>query len=602
MTMTTAVRNSIVVAGMRPKSAPEKSKRHHHRHHRSQFARGVASEQFSACARLACVRRRRRRRATNSARAMLEKTPVESASSKEDVEREGKKEEEEEKKRRATSGTSSSSSSSSSSKTPPPPTTTSTTTTSTTTTNNNNNNNNNTSDGKSFSSISSPASAFVSFVRSSVQGKKETTKKTKTDWEISLSSSSSSSSGKKKKKFSKGKNDGPLIDWEDAVEVTINDDDEEEEEEEEEDENAKEKYANGGDVNTNVANRVVNGKGENDDGERILSRHQQTMTEKTKAANYTIAGNKSKKTSGKDRSSSSLKKEENKSLSAYPYQSVAEQSVEARREQLLNAIDWGVVENGEEALRIFDEQVAKSQAQEKSQIEIFFDETPNARILLKFVVFPVAFSQTMNYSFIEPYFNAEFASKGENVAAEMLPMNLRQDILQRVERNERMREYEIQMGRAPQLTETQKNQARIKDARAIEEKTLEERKKELSNRWTDVAFISAFFMSFFGRRSAANDWIDQTRNWFFDLGPANQAFILLLTSDVLVGYHSADGWNTVLESLGDKYGIADNHAAISIFTALVPVGMDVLFKFWVFKYLRKLAPSTQIILEDIDRH
>ena len=95
---------------------------------------------------------------------------------------------------------------------------------------------------------------------------------------------------------------------------------------------------------------------------------------------------------------------------------------------------------------------------------------------------------------------------------------------------------------------------------------------------------------------------DQTKNWFFDLGPANQAFILLLSSDVLVGYHSADGWNTVLESLGEKYGIADNHAAISIFTALVPVGMDVLFKFWVFKYLRKLAPSTQIILDDIDRH
>ena len=104
-----------------------------------------------------------------------------------------------------------------------------------------------------------------------MQGKKETTKKTKTDWEISLSSSSSSSSGKKKKKFSKGKNDGPLIDWEDAVEVTINDDDEEEEEEEEEDENAKEKYPQMEEsVNTSVANRVVNGKGENDDGERIL--------------------------------------------------------------------------------------------------------------------------------------------------------------------------------------------------------------------------------------------------------------------------------------------------------------------------------------------
>jgi hypothetical protein len=30
--------------------------------------------------------------------------------------------------------------------------------------------------------------------------------------------------------------------------------------------------------------------------------------------------------------------------------------------------------------------------------------------------------------------------------------------------------------------------------------------------------------------------------------------------------------------------------------------VDVLFKFWVFKYLRMLSPSTQIILDDIDRH
>jgi hypothetical protein len=413
--------------------------------------------------------------------------------------------------------------------------------------------------------------------------------------------------------------------------VTIDDGDDEVGEEEDENVQDYENEARGaaeGDANgekdgvVTVAKDGSSSSSSSSSGEKILSssslssssvlstqqqQQQQTTTTttgKTKATSSSArAGSKSKKSSSrKDGSSSSLKREEIKSLSAYPYQNVAEQSVEARREQLLNAIDWGVVENGEEALRIFDEQVAKSQSQEKSSIEMFFDETPNARIFLKFVVFPAVFSQTMNYSFIEPYFDAKFDSMGENVAAEMLPMHLRQDILQNVERNEQMREYEIQMGRAPQLTDKQKIQARIKDAKAIEEKTIKERKKELSNRWTDVAFISAFFMSFFGRRSAAKDWIDQTKNWFFDLGPANQAFILLLSSDVLVGYHSADGWNTVLESLGEKYGIADNHAAISIFTALVPVGMDVLFKFWVFKYLRKLAPSTQIILDDIDRH
>ena len=526
--------------------------------------------------------------------------------------REEEEEEEKEKKRRARTrnGTSSSSSSSSSS-----------------------GKSLGTSNGISFSSISSPASAFVSSVLSSTAAaaaKKKETKKTKTDWETSSSSSSSSFSRRRREDEDEI---GPLlIGWGDAVEVTIDDGDDEVGEEEDENVQDYENEARGaaeGDANGEKDGVVTVAKdgsssSSSSSGEKILSssslssssvlstqqqqqQQQQTTTTttgKTKSTSSSArAGSKSKKSSSrKDGSSSSLKGEEIKSLSAYPYQNVAEQSVEARREQLLNAIDWGVVENGEEALRIFDEQVAKSQSQEKSSIEMFFDETPNARIFLKFVVFPAVFSQTMNYSFIEPYFDAEFDSMGENVAAEMLPMHLRQDILQNVERNEQMREYEIQMGRAPQLTDKQKIQARIKDAKAIEEKTIKERKKELSNRWTDVAFISAFFMSFFGRRSAAKDWIDQTKNWFFDLGPANQAFILLLSSDVLVGYHSADGWNTVLESLGEKYGIADNHAAISIFTALVPVGMDVLFKFWVFKYLRKLAPSTQIILDDIDRH
>ena len=44
----------------------------------------------------------------------------------------------------------------------------------------------------------------------------------------------------------------------------------------------------------------------------------------------------------------------------------------------------------------------------------------------------------------------------------------------------------------------------------------------------------------------------------------------------------------------------DQEEAIAIFVALVPVSIDVLFKFWVFKYLRMLAPSTQVILDDLD--
>lgn len=42
--------------------------------------------------------------------------------------------------------------------------------------------------------------------------------------------------------------------------------------------------------------------------------------------------------------------------------------------------------------------------------------------------------------------------------------------------------------------------------------------------------------------------------------------------------------------------------AIRLFVATVPVIVDVAFKYWVYKYLRKLAPGTHIILGEIERH
>jgi len=62
-----------------------------------------------------------------------------------------------------------------------------------------------------------------------------------------------------------------------------------------------------------------------------------------------------------------------------------------------------------------------------------------------------------------------------------------------------------------------------------------------------------------------------SKDSFFAMEPASQAFILLLVSDVLVGYHSADGWQTVLKEVGGHYGVKDQEEAISVFVAVVPV-------------------------------
>eukprot|EP00670_Eutreptiella_braarudii_P011793 CAMPEP_0174337728 /NCGR_PEP_ID=MMETSP0810-20121108/22557_1 /TAXON_ID=73025 ORGANISM="Eutreptiella gymnastica-like, Strain CCMP1594" /NCGR_SAMPLE_ID=MMETSP0810 /ASSEMBLY_ACC=CAM_ASM_000659 /LENGTH=292 /DNA_ID=CAMNT_0015457365 /DNA_START=276 /DNA_END=1154 /DNA_ORIENTATION=+ len=119
---------------------------------------------------------------------------------------------------------------------------------------------------------------------------------------------------------------------------------------------------------------------------------------------------------------------------------------------------------------------------------------------------------------------------------------------------------------------------------------------------TIVGFL--VFIGVMTNKQKVRDYFARVGNSFLGVPNTAQAFTLLLVSDILVGYHSSDGWQTVLKVIGGHYGF-DEHVLesyIAIFVATVPVSMDVAFKFWVFKELRKLSPSTQVILAEIDRH
>lgn len=98
--------------------------------------------------------------------------------------------------------------------------------------------------------------------------------------------------------------------------------------------------------------------------------------------------------------------------------------------------------------------------------------------------------------------------------------------------------------------------------------------------------------------------LDEIGDEFIGLDAATQAFILMLGADMVVGYHSSDGWQALLACVITHYGF-DFHRfemAVRIFVAVVPVTLDIGFKYWVFNRLRKISPSTQIILGEIERH
>ncbi|MDW8202544.1 MAG: proton extrusion protein PcxA, partial [Cyanobacteriota bacterium SKYGB_h_bin112] len=77
----------------------------------------------------------------------------------------------------------------------------------------------------------------------------------------------------------------------------------------------------------------------------------------------------------------------------------------------------------------------------------------------------------------------------------------------------------------------------------------------------------------------------------YGLSDSAKAFILILLTDVFVGFHSPHGWEVLLEGACRHLGLPANREFIFIFIATFPVILDTIFKYWIFRYLNRISPS-----------
>ena len=79
---------------------------------------------------------------------------------------------------------------------------------------------------------------------------------------------------------------------------------------------------------------------------------------------------------------------------------------------------------------------------------------------------------------------------------------------------------------------------------------------------------------------------------FYSFNDAIKCFYIILITDFLVGFHSPRGWEIVMEILLRHLGLPENEEFILLFVGTFPVFLDTAFKYWIFRYLNKISPST----------
>ncbi|KAG5017937.1 hypothetical protein AAZX31_08G349700 [Glycine max] len=226
----------------------------------------------------------------------------------------------------------------------------------------------------------------------------------------------------------------------------------------------------------------------------------------------------------------------------------------------------------------------------------------SAKFLAVLIIVPWAMDFLVHDYILMPFLDRYV--KTVPLAAQMLDVR-RYQKLQIIEelRTERGRfELEVEIGKSPPLSDDEVWWELRHRALELREEWRLENRRAFANIWSDTVYgISLFILLYFNKSKVALLKFTGYKiiNNISDTG---KAFLIILITDIFLGYHSESGWQTLLEIIVEHYGLEVDQSAITIFICLVPVVIDACVKLWLFKFLPRLSPSVTNIFQEMKRH
>ncbi|OEL24396.1 Chloroplast envelope membrane protein [Dichanthelium oligosanthes] len=190
------------------------------------------------------------------------------------------------------------------------------------------------------------------------------------------------------------------------------------------------------------------------------------------------------------------------------------------------------------------------------------------------------------------------------LAAELLDVRRSQKLQMVKDLNIEKARYrlEVEIGKSPPLSDEEVWSELREKALELRDDWRLENRKAFANIWSDMVYGIVLFLLICFNQSKVAMLKFTGYKLLNNISDSGKAFLIILVSDILLGYHSESGWHTLVEVILEHYGLEADQAAVTFFVCLVPVAFDVFIKFWVYKYLPRLSPSVGNILDEIKRH
>ncbi len=213
------------------------------------------------------------------------------------------------------------------------------------------------------------------------------------------------------------------------------------------------------------------------------------------------------------------------------------------------------------------------------------------RLILLLIIVPLLVQQLSKTFVVGPIVDHFWKPEQTSI---FLNFDLEEEAMKEFNSFKERLEFDKLLGKAPEIAAEEE---------AGFEKLLKEKAQEIAegysntsanaikNIFADFLSLVAFTIVLLTNRRGLEilkSFIDET---VYGLSDSAKAFIIILFTDIFVGFHSPHGWEVLLEGLAKHLGLPPNRDFIFLFIATFPVILDTIFKYWIFRYLNRISPS-----------
>ncbi|MEO1432020.1 MAG: proton extrusion protein PcxA [Cyanobacteria bacterium J06633_8] len=216
----------------------------------------------------------------------------------------------------------------------------------------------------------------------------------------------------------------------------------------------------------------------------------------------------------------------------------------------------------------------------------------SVRFLLLLIIVPILSHQVSKALIVSPIVEH---FRGDEDSKLFINYEMEEEALLELEKFEEKMKFQALINSSPSLSPQEIDEEIEEEVKAKAFEIAEEYRvmggNAIKNVFADIISVIVFiwFLIFSKREIAVlKEFFDYV---VYGLSDSAKAFIIILFTDVFVGFHSPHGWEVILEGVSRHWGLPANHDFIFLFIATFPVILDTIFKYWIFRYLNRISPS-----------